>query len=104
MKDGSSPTTAGAGLASATEQQDSGATVTERTQLATGSDGLPDSFATIKEEDEEILDDDDVDIDGEVTGRPMTAAERTAQRRKMKRFRYVPDVEESAIPTNSSPG
>ena len=46
----------------------------------------------IKEEDEEVVDDEEM-IEGEVEGdaqaQPQTAAERTAQRRKMKRFRYV---------------
>ncbi|KAH6686372.1 hypothetical protein F5X68DRAFT_191370 [Plectosphaerella plurivora] len=49
-----------------------------------GSDGA----SAIKEEDDDLLDDDE-DLDGEVSGRPMTAAERTAQRRKMKRFRLT---------------
>ncbi|KAK6064336.1 Homeobox-leucine zipper protein HDG11 [Seiridium cupressi] len=46
-----------------------------------------------KEEDDDIVDDDemlDVEGDGEVDmNRPMTAAERTAARRKMKRFRLT---------------
>lgn len=48
--------------------------------------------STIKEEDDDVLDDEDM-IDGDVEGepqaqaQPQTAAERTAQRRKMKRFR-----------------
>lgn len=41
-----------------------------------------------QEEDDDVIDDDD--IDGEVDGtQEMTPAERTAARRKMKRFRYV---------------
>lgn len=48
--------------------------------------------AVIKEEDEEVVEDEDM-IEGEVDGdsqtQPQTAAERTAQRRKMKRFRYI---------------
>ena len=48
--------------------------------------------STIKEEEDDVLDDEDM-IDGDVEGepqaqaQPQTAAERTAQRRKMKRFR-----------------
>lgn len=48
--------------------------------------------STIKEEDDDMLDDEEM-IDGDVEGEPQaqalpqTAAERTAQRRKMKRFR-----------------
>lgn len=47
---------------------------------------------TIKEEDDDVLDDEEM-MDGDVEGepqaqaQPQTAAERTAQRRKMKRFR-----------------
>lgn len=42
-----------------------------------------------KEEDDDLVDDDDMlDIEGDgESSRPMTAAERTAARRKMKRFR-----------------
>ncbi|CAJ2507722.1 Uu.00g089080.m01.CDS01 [Anthostomella pinea] len=43
-----------------------------------------------KEEDDEVLDDDEmVEVEGEGSGVPMTAAERTAARRKMKRFRLT---------------
>ncbi|KAK3351610.1 hypothetical protein B0H65DRAFT_126971 [Neurospora tetraspora] len=50
--------------------------------------------STIKEEDDDVLDDEEM-IDGDVEGepqgqaQPQTAAERTAQRRKMKRFRLT---------------
>ena len=43
-------------------------------------------------EEEDVLEDEDMvegDGDGEVPSQPQTAAERTAQRRKMKRFRYA---------------
>lgn len=41
-----------------------------------------------KDEDDEVLDDDEmVEGEGETTAQPQTAAERTAARRKMKRFR-----------------
>ncbi|KAK6219783.1 homeobox domain-containing protein [Colletotrichum tabaci] len=40
-----------------------------------------------KEDDDDVLDDDDMLDDGD--GTPQTAAERTAARRKMKRFRWV---------------
>lgn len=49
-----------------------------------------DGQATIKDEDEDILDDEEMlegDGDGDMPSQPQTAAERTAQRRKMKRFR-----------------
>lgn len=53
-----------------------------------------DGESAIKDEDEEILEDEDMlegdgegDGEGDATERPQTAAERTAQRRKMKRFR-----------------
>lgn len=45
----------------------------------------------VKEEDEEVLEDEDMlegEAEGETMPQPQTAAERTAQRRKMKRFRY----------------
>lgn len=41
-----------------------------------------------QEEDEDVLDDDDMDGDVEGITPEMTPAERTAARRKMKRFRY----------------
>jgi hypothetical protein len=44
----------------------------------------------IKDLDDEVIDDDDmIDGDGEVPAPAQTAAERTAQRRKMKRFRLT---------------
>lgn len=50
-----------------------------------GNDGEP----TKVEGDDEVVDDEDmVEDEGEQTSQPQTAAERTAQRRKMKRFRY----------------
>ncbi|KAK4104724.1 hypothetical protein N658DRAFT_187646 [Parathielavia hyrcaniae] len=48
--------------------------------------------AAIKEEDEEVLEDEEmveVEAEGETQAQPQTAAERTAQRRKMKRFRLT---------------
>jgi hypothetical protein len=46
----------------------------------------------LKADDDEVLDDEDMvegdgDLDGDGSSQPQTAAERTAQRRKMKRFR-----------------
>ncbi len=49
--------------------------------------------AAVKEEDEEVIEDEEMiegEGDGEAQTQPQTAAERTAQRRKMKRFRYMP--------------
>ncbi|KAK4229797.1 pah2 homeobox protein encoded by the pah2 protein [Podospora fimiseda] len=46
----------------------------------------------VKEEDEDVIEDDEMgdgDLDGESQPQPQTAAERTAQRRKMKRFRLT---------------
>ncbi|KAM0278647.1 hypothetical protein ACHAQH_005034 [Verticillium albo-atrum] len=45
--------------------------------------------AMLKEEDDDVFDDDDMDGDENPSGQPQTAAERTAQRRKMKRFRLT---------------
>ncbi|KAI0840060.1 hypothetical protein F5Y06DRAFT_247149 [Hypoxylon sp. FL0890] len=43
-----------------------------------------------KDEDDEVLEDDEmVEAEGETTAQPQTAAERTAARRKMKRFRLT---------------
>lgn len=42
-----------------------------------------------QEDDDDVIDDDDLDGDGEGGTQEMTPAERTAARRKMKRFRYV---------------
>jgi hypothetical protein len=45
---------------------------------------------SVKEEDEEVLEDEDMlegEADGDAPPQAQTAAERTAQRRKMKRFR-----------------
>ena len=42
----------------------------------------------LQDDEEEMAEDDDmIDIEGDQPSRPMTAAERTAARRKMKRFR-----------------
>lgn len=46
----------------------------------------------VKEEDEEVIEDEEMiegEVDGDAQTQPQTAAERTAQRRKMKRFRYT---------------
>ena len=54
-----------------------------------GSLPTPDErFPTLREEDEDAIDEDDVlDGEGDPPQHPQTAAERTAARRKMKRFR-----------------
>ncbi|KXJ92754.1 hypothetical protein Micbo1qcDRAFT_50819 [Microdochium bolleyi] len=65
-----------------------------------GSQGIHSSSPTapfdhegmLRTKDEDDLgdeDDDMLDVEGEISGRPMTAAERTAARRKMKRFRLT---------------
>ena len=49
---------------------------------------INDTQSAIKEEDEDVLDDEDmVEVDGDQPTQAQTVAERTAQRRKMKRFR-----------------
>lgn len=42
-----------------------------------------------QEDDDDLLDDDDMDGEGDGITAEMTPAERTAARRKMKRFRYI---------------
>ncbi|ETS79663.1 hypothetical protein PFICI_09516 [Pestalotiopsis fici W106-1] len=54
--------------------------------------GLDDTIMSKEEEDDLVDDEDMLDIEGDgdgETSRPMTAAERTAARRKMKRFRLT---------------
>ncbi|KAK3373631.1 hypothetical protein B0T24DRAFT_270924 [Lasiosphaeria ovina] len=51
-----------------------------------------DAQTAVKEEDEDVLDDEEMvegEPEGEAPTQPQTAAERTAQRRKMKRFRLT---------------
>lgn len=67
-------------------------------QESAQSQAANDDSALGKEEDDDVLDDDEMldgdgdgDGDGEGSSHPQTAAERTAARRKMKRFRYVPE-------------
>lgn len=66
--------------------------VSSTAQIAEGpvSQSVNDSQSMVKEEDDDVLEDEEmieVEGDGEVPSQPQTAAERTAQRRKMKRFR-----------------
>lgn len=46
-----------------------------------------DQLLSMKDEDDEGMEDEE-EGDPDVSGRPLTAAERSAARRKMKRFRY----------------
>jgi hypothetical protein len=68
----------------------SGGQSSETAPSHSGNEGHP----VVKEEDEEVVEDEEM-IEGEGEGegdsqaQPQTTAERTAQRRKMKRFRYV---------------
>ncbi|KAI1117241.1 hypothetical protein F5Y14DRAFT_376206 [Nemania sp. NC0429] len=75
-------------------------TVPSTEQVPHPSLGVSDNLETIvgKEEDEEVVEDDDMiegegDVEGEgeedTPSQPQTAAERTAARRKMKRFRLT---------------
>lgn len=52
-----------------------------------------------QEDDEEELDDDDIDVEGDGITAEMTPAERTAARRKMKRFRYESHTQADGGPT-----
>ena len=56
--------------------------------IATSQSGNEEPLIEKEDEDEVMEDDEIVEAEGEVTGQPQTAAERTAARRKMKRFRY----------------
>ncbi|OTA67468.1 hypothetical protein K449DRAFT_430693 [Hypoxylon sp. EC38] len=59
-------------------------------QEATSGPSGNEESALGKDEDEEVLEDDEmVEGEGETTTQPQTAAERTAARRKMKRFRLT---------------
>lgn len=80
--------------APATSSSASAATSNEQGRDISSLQSGNDDIVLGKEEEEDIVDDDEMldvegDGEGEVMGRPMTAAERTAARRKMKRFRYV---------------
>ncbi len=56
-------------------------------EITTGHPGNEEQGG-VKDEDEEVLDDEEMaEGEGDVPSQPQTAAERTAQRRKMKRFR-----------------
>lgn len=50
---------------------------------------VPGDDSVKQEDEEEEIDDDDIDGDGDGITAEMTPAERTAARRKMKRFRYA---------------
>ncbi|KAI1341986.1 hypothetical protein F5Y15DRAFT_329579 [Xylariaceae sp. FL0016] len=54
----------------------------------TSTSGI-DDISVGKDEDDEVLDDDEMLEGDEASGQPQTAAERTAARRKMKRFRLT---------------
>ncbi|RYP70241.1 hypothetical protein DL769_005037 [Monosporascus sp. CRB-8-3] len=60
----------------------------ERGQVISTDQGGNENAVVEKEEDDDVLEDDEmVEADGEQPSQPQTAAERTAARRKMKRFR-----------------
>ena len=56
--------------------------------MPTGQSGNEEGIPKQEDEDEVIDDDDMIEGEGDVSTQPQTAAERTAARRKMKRFRY----------------
>ncbi|CAI4210496.1 unnamed protein product [Parascedosporium putredinis] len=63
-------------------------------KINTGVDGQPArpgsaEAAAQKDDDDDLVDDDDMGVAEGPDGQPQTAAERTAQRRKMKRFRLT---------------
>jgi hypothetical protein len=55
---------------------------------STVQSGIADSNG-IKDLDDDVIDDEDMEADGDMPAPAQTAAERTAQRRKMKRFRLT---------------
>ncbi|RYP20613.1 hypothetical protein DL765_002684 [Monosporascus sp. GIB2] len=60
----------------------------ERGQVISTDQGGNENAVVEKEEDDDVLEDDEmVEAEGEQPSQPQTAAERTAARRKMKRFR-----------------
>ncbi|RYP02005.1 hypothetical protein DL764_006010 [Monosporascus ibericus] len=62
----------------------------ERGQVISTNQGGNENAVVEKEEDDDVLEDDEmVEAEGEQPCRPQTAAERTAARRKMKRFRLT---------------
>ncbi|KAI1415193.1 hypothetical protein F5Y13DRAFT_6517 [Hypoxylon sp. FL1857] len=66
------------------------ASSTGQGQEATSGPSGNEEAAIGKDEDDEVLEDDEmVEAEGETTTQPQTAAERTAARRKMKRFRLT---------------
>lgn len=86
-----SVSTAPAGPANVNEP--TSASSADRAQEIGREQSVLDDGVMSKEEDDELMDDEDMlDIEGDgegETSRPMTAAERTAARRKMKRFRLT---------------
>ncbi|RYP27789.1 hypothetical protein DL767_007501 [Monosporascus sp. MG133] len=62
----------------------------ERGQVVSTDQGGNENAVVDKEEDDDVLEDDEtVEAEGEQPSQPQTAAERTAARRKMKRFRLT---------------
>ncbi|RYO80350.1 hypothetical protein DL766_007794 [Monosporascus sp. MC13-8B] len=62
----------------------------ERGQAISTDQGGNENAVVEKEEDDDVLEDDEmVEAEGEQPSQPQTAAERTAARRKMKRFRLT---------------
>ncbi|RYP72160.1 hypothetical protein DL771_004394 [Monosporascus sp. 5C6A] len=77
------------GLARGPTQRESAIAV-ERGQVISTDQGGNENAVVEKEEDDDVLEDDEmVEAEGEQPSQPQTAAERTAARRKMKRFRLT---------------
>ncbi|KAF6819814.1 Homeobox-leucine zipper protein HDG11 [Colletotrichum sojae] len=82
-------------MAGPISQENMASTETQNASMASNPTGqeapaihVDDEASLSKDEDDDVLDDDDMLEDGE-GGQPQTAAERTAARRKMKRFRLT---------------
>ncbi|KAK1829612.1 homeobox-leucine zipper protein HDG5 [Podospora conica] len=79
------------GIPIASNQPGAGSSTGQVSEV-TVSQSANESQSMVKEEEDDVLEDEDmieVEGDGEAPSQPQTAAERTAQRRKMKRFRLT---------------
>lgn len=76
-----------AGISLGASSLGSGSSAAQGQDMQGGQSGNEDPLG-IKEEDDDVVEDEDmVEGEGDAPNMPQTAAERTAQRRKMKRFR-----------------
>ncbi|KAI0021925.1 hypothetical protein F4780DRAFT_257053 [Xylariomycetidae sp. FL0641] len=78
-----------AGLSAESHPMSSISSTEQNQEIGAAASGTEEQM-TGKEEDDEMLEDDElVEGEGDATAQPQTAAERTAARRKMKRFRLT---------------